>query len=384
MAPQQTHRTNMCPPGFRKKEQSEDCEACQSGEYTDIHNTDTKCQRCSPQCGHQKIMVEKCTNTSNIKCACREGTFDSGGGICTQCFPTSNPTENCQREECKNHTNYKKKCLGTTSPITTVSLITSTTTTSTTVQSPKTRTSNPSINPLTPIEVSYVTWMILLLTAVMVFCLVTYLFRNLLRYQNLCPSWCAEKDVEFSEQQSDQSSAPTTLIISNSEGTPMLTLSPATPEHPAHVRPLLPPPTSVRTVARDEVQSEHWPAIVLYTIIKEVPLRRWKEFLRLLKVADNQLERVELEAGLGSIERQYQMLRLWSQRPSSNLDEVFSALRYMDLSGCAQLLMESLERLQWRNEQKQGVTAHRGFTDWEFTGDICKTRQDVLTQLEIL
>ncbi|XP_035512367.1 tumor necrosis factor receptor superfamily member 1A [Morone saxatilis] len=380
---EQTTKPNLCrekcPAGYYRVDscgtevqQMYKCERCNNGTYTEIENTVSKCNRCDTCYSQHHVVIKPCSTDSNVQCDCEDGYYNANAGgedldckqcLCEHCEGLNNSDykkkcEPCQRAKCLKDPECKRICLNVSTTPSTPPSVTPSATPSIT----------PSATPSTPLNL--MPWLFLigvLMTFMLLFWLLLLFTRNSLRYPHYCPCWSVNKDLQpppedpkFNEHRSHQDGSPTTLTFTISEETPMmsLNLSPATPEHPAHVSPLL--PDAEHKADRQHEQSGHWPAIVLYTIIKEVPLRRWKEFLRLLSVADQQLERVELEAGLGlgSTEKQYQMLRLWSQWSSASLNDVFSALHYMDLSGCAQLLQESLEKLQWRPELKQGFTQH--------------------------
>ncbi|NXD86763.1 TNR25 factor, partial [Halcyon senegalensis] len=79
----------------------------------------------------------------------------------------------------------------------------------------------------------------------------------------------------------------------------------------------------------------------LYTIIDAVPVRRWKEFMRMLELREAEIELVELEVA-HIRDQQYEMLKRWCQQTSATLDRVFAALERMDLAGCAEALRRSL------------------------------------------
>ncbi|NXI45369.1 TNR25 factor, partial [Galbula dea] len=79
----------------------------------------------------------------------------------------------------------------------------------------------------------------------------------------------------------------------------------------------------------------------LYTIINAVPVRRWKEFMRVLELREAEIELVELEVP-HIRDQQYEMLKRWCQQTSATLDRVFAALEHMELSGCAEELRRSL------------------------------------------
>ncbi|NWW13587.1 TNR25 factor, partial [Oreocharis arfaki] len=79
----------------------------------------------------------------------------------------------------------------------------------------------------------------------------------------------------------------------------------------------------------------------LYAVIDVVPVRRWKEFMRMLELREAEIELVELEVA-HIRDQQYEMLKRWCQQTSATLDHVFAALERMELAGCAEALRQSL------------------------------------------
>ncbi|KAI6073696.1 Tumor necrosis factor receptor superfamily member 25 isoform X1 [Aix galericulata] len=79
----------------------------------------------------------------------------------------------------------------------------------------------------------------------------------------------------------------------------------------------------------------------LYAVINAVPVRRWKEFMRVLELRDTEIELVEMEVAHFR-DQQYEMLKRWCQQTSATLDRIFAALEHMELAGCAEALRQSL------------------------------------------
>ncbi|XP_061759805.1 tumor necrosis factor receptor superfamily member 1A [Nerophis ophidion] len=337
-----------CPPGYYKKGNcsdplSERCRQCEDRTYTAKNNTRNKCFSCS-RCEGNLVEKQNCTFKSDVVCDCKDGYYKVEK-YCHKCYCEGCENSNnipsvdrkcadCLREECLKDAKCKKKCATTT------------TTTSFTTET-RDFNSNESQNeaPLNGNDVRW--WMITILVVVFCVCVASYPCSHPCCRINKNPG----KDTEcFNETQSYSNSDPTTVTVKVcKETTTMIPCQTSVgPVHMDHMDAVLPD-----NVSRQQKACERWPPMVLYAIIKEVPLRRWKEFLRLLSVKDHQLERVELEVGLGFLERQYQMLLLWSQDSSSSLEQVFSALHSMDLSGCAQTLQENLEKLLRRKQSNE-------------------------------
>ncbi|XP_008273963.1 tumor necrosis factor receptor superfamily member 1A isoform X3 [Stegastes partitus] len=370
-----------CEPGYYFHNH-EECKKCAEHTHTTIPNCLLHCIRCE-SCSHFEVQIRPCSFNSSVRCDCPTDFYYSSERHCTKCSHNRCIQDNdnhdfirkcqpCQKKQYLNVPACRSKCANIPLP-TTASPSTTTAASKNTSTRPSSTgpvTSNSAPNPVVVRHNSgnHMPWFYFVVVGIpslLVFLLLLLFTRNQFRSQDTCQTWSENADLEFpAEQRRLPGSSPTTPTLTYTEESPMLfdSQSPPIPEHSAPISPQ--PPDTDNTVPRQDEQSDRWPAIVLYAIIKEVPLRRWKEFLRLLSVADQQLERIELEAGLvlGSMEKQYQMLRLWSQRSTASLSDIFSALCHMELSGCAQLLQENLDKLPWKPDPRQGSTASRSPT----------------------
>ncbi|XP_072888591.1 tumor necrosis factor receptor superfamily member 25-like [Hemitrygon akajei] len=78
-----------------------------------------------------------------------------------------------------------------------------------------------------------------------------------------------------------------------------------------------------------------------YEIINLVPVRRWKELMRLLRLKECEIERIEMDV-THSRDQQYEMLRQWSQQQTASMESLYQALEIMNLTGLAEELKAKL------------------------------------------
>lgn len=114
-------------------------------------------------------------------------------------------------------------------------------------------------------------------------------------------------------------------------------------KHEANTQTLLygPPSDEGEPSAPPEPRSALLQGSQLYAVIDVVPVRRWKEFMRMLELREAEIELVELEV-THIRDQQYEMLKRWCQQTSATLDHVFAALERMELAGCAEALRQNL------------------------------------------
>ncbi|CAO2606653.1 Tumor necrosis factor receptor superfamily member 1A [Lemmus lemmus] len=83
----------------------------------------------------------------------------------------------------------------------------------------------------------------------------------------------------------------------------------------------------------------------LYTVVDCVSPFRWKEFMRLLGLDENEIQRLEIQYGRCLREAQYSMLEAWRQRTprhKATLEVLYSVLCDMNLKGCVENIREAL------------------------------------------
>ncbi|CAL8278278.1 unnamed protein product [Boreogadus saida] len=376
-----THCNN-CPPGYHAldseaKAGGYQCKRCEGRTFTAIKNHDPKCDKCTT-CGGDGMNVSTvCVYNRDAVCVCQDGWFSENFNNKLKCFPCSGlRSDDDPREECilpPMNLNQGQKSTSATTLITSTGHGRSEGTLEPSRPSHSPPTDPANSNPMLMVVIVAV---VVVGVAFLIWCWLTAVARILCRTGLPVASEDPESNSLGWKLTAQENHPPSNMTLHACEEAPAMLISQGLmAAYPSHQHPLLrpmeapasalpltscpPPPTPPPSWPPVErwPPGVRWPPAALYALIQEVPLRRWKELLRHLGVAEQQMERVEVEAGaacLGSRERQYQMLRLWTQRPASALPEVYAALQRMELAGCAQLLRERLGALGGAGGQSEG------------------------------
>ncbi|KAM9521046.1 tumor necrosis factor receptor superfamily member 25 isoform 2-T2 [Guaruba guarouba] len=319
------------------------CKSCPTGTFLTQPNTLTECQACY-ECDHQTFqsVLTNCSATSNVVCGCESGHFRQcrnsacSDFLCQQCEPCTGrliqrpcseaqdtvcggckPHFYAEGSECRPcHTSIPETCgkecqrvcgvsggqgsgleyilLALTGPLFLGAL-------GIYHKRKHLRHNTPAGSPLTPISLSMT----------MPQCQVSAQRGD----SQCCTQTCSPLVLEHASSVQRQSPMYEALLRGQ----------------PGELEPSAPP----------EPRGTLLQGSQLYAVIDAVPVRRWKEFMRVLELREAEIELVELEVA-HIRDQQYEMLKRWCQQTSATLDRIFAALERMELAGCAEALRRSL------------------------------------------
>uniref|UniRef100_W5M9T6 Tumor necrosis factor receptor superfamily member 6 n=1 Tax=Lepisosteus oculatus TaxID=7918 RepID=W5M9T6_LEPOC len=334
---------NKCLPGHYKQSSCSDntnqtrCAPCKEGSFMDQYNHVLTCHRCR-SCDHAKLeeVKKSCNSTSNTVCGCKKGSYrknDSQDFPCAKCSLCHNRTikENCSENadtQCGDCVPglYQDKH-GECQPCRNCSVIQR--------EREHCHSFSDQVADCRSCRLTFFLEFTCLLKS-----------TNCSSFVGICKRKYRDRgnfilrcsiDSRYKLQRFGRTAQRTTKTHLQADEKNNLVTVKLWPTVKAQLRSM---PGAV--AAKEEPPADAWPPAVLYAIIEEVPVRRWKEFMRVLALPDGEMERVELELAPSYRERQYQMLRLWSQRRGAELQSVHAALHSMDLPGCSQELQEKL------------------------------------------
>ncbi|KAM8924730.1 tumor necrosis factor receptor superfamily member 1A [Pelodytes ibericus] len=335
------HCCKKCFSGYKRvsdcleKGQVTKCEKCQAGQYYDKPNFAKQCKRCSrctPSLG--QVMLSPCSAEKNTVCGCPSGQFQTLAGTtfkcqnCSHCVngkklfpchgyndtictchhgffldPTNRICQNCtlcDNERCRDH------C---------PPLI---------VETIKAR--PPADNPMLYVSIVVAP----LCIAITVFAVICYLHKK--RSGQVVESDSTHQTIRLVDQTTTSENLAIPTQVRDHQ------------ERKSHLERLIPNQSLPLPDVTSEPRAQQFQtAAELYIVIDNIPVLRWKEFVRRLGLNDNDIAHSERDNRYR--DAQYDMLSTWKNRvgpTGATRDVVSRVLRDMDLGGCVERILESL------------------------------------------